>query len=76
MLTFHPLALSTQRQGYRHAKRLRVDAKRAQGPAALSREEFERFVTAAREHFPNALAIVLLLGLYGLRVSEVCELQL
>jgi integrase len=42
----------------------------------LSKVEFERFVTAAREHSPNALAIVLLLGLYGLRVSEVCDLQL
>ncbi|MCA1680763.1 MAG: tyrosine-type recombinase/integrase [Actinobacteria bacterium] len=59
-----------------HGKRLRVDAKRAQGAAALSKAEFERFVAAAREDSPNALAIVLLLGLYGLRVSEVCELQL
>jgi integrase len=59
-----------------HGKRLRVEAKRAQGAAALSKAEFERFVAAAREHSPNALAIVLLLGLYGLRVSEVCDLQL
>ena len=59
-----------------HGKRLKVDAKRVQGAAALSKAEFERFVTAAREHSPNALAIVLLLGLYGLRVSEVCDLQL
>jgi integrase len=53
-----------------------VDAKYTQGAAALSRVEFERFVTAAREHSLNALALVLLLGVYGLRVSEVCELQL
>jgi hypothetical protein len=53
-----------------HGKRLRVDAKRAQGAAALSKAEFERFVSAAREHSPNALAIVLLLRLYGLRVSR------
>ena len=59
-----------------HGKRLKVDAKRVQGAAALSKAEFERFVTAAREHSPDALAIVLLLGLYGLRVSEVCDLQL
>ena len=59
-----------------HGKRLRVDAKRAQGAAALSKAEFERMVAAAHEHSPNALAIVLLLGLYGLRVSEVCDLQL
>jgi site-specific recombinase XerD len=59
-----------------HGKRLRVDAKRAQGAAALSKAEFERFVSAAREHSPNALATVLLLGLYGLRVSEVCTLQI
>ena len=52
-----------------HGKRLRVDAKRAQGAV-------ERFVAAAREHSSNALAIVLLLGLYGLRVSEVCEPEL
>jgi len=44
-----------------HGKRLRVDAKRTQGAAALSKAEFERFVAAARQHSPNALAIVLLL---------------
>jgi integrase len=59
-----------------HRKPLRIDAKRAQGAAALSKAEFERFVTAARRHSPNALAIVLLLGLYGLRVSEVCDFQI
>lgn len=59
-----------------HRKPLKIDAKHAQGAAALSTPEFERFITAAREHSPNALAIVLLLGLYGLRVSEVCDFQI
>ncbi|MGI8594206.1 MAG: tyrosine-type recombinase/integrase [Solirubrobacteraceae bacterium] len=58
-----------------HRKPLKIDAKRAQG-AALSKAEFERFIAAARHHSPNALAIVLLLGLYGLRVSEVCGFQI
>ena len=59
-----------------HRKPLNIEAKRAQGAAALSKPEFERFVAAAREHSSNALAIVLLLGLYGLRVSEVCDFQI
>ncbi|MEJ7786402.1 MAG: tyrosine-type recombinase/integrase [Solirubrobacteraceae bacterium] len=59
-----------------HRKPLKVDAKRAQGAAALSKPEFERFIAAARQHSSNALAIVLLLGLYGLRVSEVCDFQI
>ena len=59
-----------------HGKRLRIDAKRTHGAAALSKAEFERFVAVARVHSSNALAIVLLLGLYGLRVSEVCDLQI
>lgn len=59
-----------------HRKPLVVRASRAQGAASLSKHEFERFLAAASEHSPNALAIVLLLGLYGLRVTEVCQLQL
>jgi len=59
-----------------HRRPLKIDAKRAQGAAALSKPEFERFITAAREHSTNALALVLLLGLYGLRVTEVCEFDI
>lgn len=59
-----------------HRKPLTVKATRAQGAASLSKAEFERFIAAADDHSPNALAITLLLGLYGLRVSEICHLQL
>lgn len=59
-----------------HRKPLAIKASRAQGAASLSKAEFERFIAAAAAHSPNALAIVLLLGLYGLRVSEVSQLQI
>jgi integrase len=59
-----------------HHKPMKVDAGEPQHAAALSKTEFERFIITAREHSPNALAIVLLLGLYGLRVTEACELEL
>lgn len=59
-----------------HAKPLTVEARRAQGAPSLSKAEFETFVRAAAEHSDVALAVVYLLGLYGLRVTEVCELDI
>lgn len=58
----HPRAVRTP---------LAVKAHRAQGAISLSKPEFERFVSAAADDPPNALAAVLLLGLYGLRVTFV-----
>lgn len=64
----------------RHPRGTRpLPAARAHQPqraAALSKAELERLVHAAREHSPNALSIVYLLGLYGLRVSEVCDARI
>lgn len=57
-------------------KPLSVPTRRAQGAASLSKDELQQLVRTAAEHSPNALLIVYLLGLYGLRVSEVCDLQI
>lgn len=49
---------------------------RAQGASALSRDEFERLIAAAHSHSPTTYAVVILLGLYGLRASEACTLTI
>lgn len=59
-----------------HRRPLNVTAKEPARAPALSKPEFERLVRTAQEHSPTAHAIVFLLGLYGLRVSEVCDLQI
>lgn len=59
-----------------HRKPLSVKVNAAGRAAALSKHEFERLTHTAREHSPTAQAAVLLLGLYGLRVSELCALQI
>ena len=59
-----------------HRRPLTVTVKKAGRAAALSRPEFERLTRTAEEHSPTALAVVFLLGLYGLRVSEVCGLMI
>ena len=56
-------------------KPLSIKARQPKRASSLSRPELERLIAAAADHSPNALAVVLLLGLYGLRVSEVCSLQ-
>lgn len=58
-----------------HRRPLSVAVKGAAHAAALSRAEFERLTRAASEHSAAAHAVVFLLGLYGLRVSEVCSLE-